>query len=275
MDLQKLPKDIQQKINNLEYNTEPAKKDLTGQTFTRLTVLGRGPDYISPGKHRASQWWCICDCPEHNIILTRIGNLTSGNTKSCGCLNKEKSKERIIAVGHSLAKDITNQQFGELIAIRPTNQKKNNSILWECICSCGKIHYATCTELVAGRITSCGCKKFISKGIRKIKQILEDANIPYIEEKTYPDLRFPETNGIPRFDFYINDSFLLEYDGEQHFIEKNTTYFKDSLTTRQQHDNYKNQWCIMHNIPLKRIPYTDLDNITLDSIMSDKYLINR
>ena len=29
----------------------------------------------------------------------------------------------------------------------------------------------------------------------------------------------------------------------------------------------------MHNIPLVRIPYKERDNITLDLIMGDKYLI--
>ena len=36
-------------------------------------------------------------------------------------------------------KDLTNQRFGELIAIRQTNKKCNGSYIWECLCSCGKI----------------------------------------------------------------------------------------------------------------------------------------
>ena len=38
-------------------------------------------------------------------------------------------------------------------------------------------------------------------------------------------------------------------------------------------DKEKNQYAIEHNIPLVRIPYTERDNITLDMLLGDKYLI--
>lgn len=261
-----------EEINLLEENTAPAKKNLIGQKFSRLTVIKRGPDYISPGGHKSSQWWCICNCPAHNIILARISNLTTGNTKSCGCWNIEQSTKRIQAVGKTMMADLTNQQFTDLLALEPTDERKNGSVIWKCQCSCGKIHYVSAHDLVNQRVLSCG-HHTESQGVRKIKQILNDANIPYQMEKTYSDLRFPDTNGVPRFDFYINNEFLLEYDGEQHFIEKDDKYFHDNLKVRQSHDKYKNQWCKEHNIPLKRIPYTELKHITLDMIMGDKYLI--
>lgn len=57
-------------------------KDLTGQKFGRLTVVG------TVGKRGNYYYWkCRCDCG--NEITTRGTNLTSGATKSCGCLNLE------------------------------------------------------------------------------------------------------------------------------------------------------------------------------------------
>ena len=43
----------------------------------------------------------------------------------------------------------------------------------------------------------------------------------------------------------------------------------------QQRDKYKNEWCHEHNIPIIRIPYTEIDNITLDYLKLDttKFLI--
>ena len=38
-------------------------------------------------------------------------------------------------------------------------------------------------------------------------------------------------------------------------------------------DTIKNNYAFNHNIPLVRIPYTERDNITLEMIMGDKYLI--
>ena len=43
-----LTPEIQEKINAINFNHNPAKKNLTGQKFNRLTVLGRGDNYISP-----------------------------------------------------------------------------------------------------------------------------------------------------------------------------------------------------------------------------------
>lgn len=109
--------------------------------------------------------------------------------------------------------DLTNCIFGELIAKKPTEKRKGNSVVWECLCSCGRAHYAAANELRAGRIISCG-HITESKGVRKIKKILDENNISYTTEKTFLDCKFPDTNKVARFDFYINNSLLLEYDGE-------------------------------------------------------------
>jgi hypothetical protein len=63
--------------------TEMNKKDLVGQKFGLLTVLedvGR--------QNREVLWRCLCDCG--NIVDVLSGNLQKGNTKSCGCYNKER-----------------------------------------------------------------------------------------------------------------------------------------------------------------------------------------
>lgn len=67
--------------------------DLTGKTFERLTVKSRGPDYISPkGKH-TPRWWCECSCGRQDLVLVFGASLKSGDTKSCGCLVKERVSE--------------------------------------------------------------------------------------------------------------------------------------------------------------------------------------
>jgi hypothetical protein len=60
----------------------PAFRDLTGQTFNRLTVVrlnGR-----TGGRHA---WLCSCVCGNETSVITDA--LKSGKTKSCGCLNDE------------------------------------------------------------------------------------------------------------------------------------------------------------------------------------------
>ncbi len=71
-------------------------KDLTGQKFGKLRVIELAR--LQPiseddeSKGRRAIWACLCDCGnEHEVIG---GSLTSGNTKSCGCLPVELGKAR-------------------------------------------------------------------------------------------------------------------------------------------------------------------------------------
>ena len=66
--------------------------DLVGQKFGKLTVIKYDNDrsciktYPS-GIYKINYWICQCDC--ENIKSIAQNKLTSGNTKSCGCLQKE------------------------------------------------------------------------------------------------------------------------------------------------------------------------------------------
>ncbi|MBQ7705878.1 MAG: hypothetical protein IJT73_10740, partial [Selenomonadaceae bacterium] len=57
-------------------------KDLTGQTFGRLTVIA-----YAYTKSRAAYWMCSCICG--NECVVRGSSLINGDTQSCGCLQKE------------------------------------------------------------------------------------------------------------------------------------------------------------------------------------------
>ena len=65
-------------------------KDLTGQRFGRLIVIKKdGKD-----KNGNVKWTCKCDCGNTTQPI-RSSSLRNGSTKSCGCLNKEKSSENM------------------------------------------------------------------------------------------------------------------------------------------------------------------------------------
>lgn len=63
--------------------------DLTGKKFGKLTVLGKTEER----KNGNICWHCICECG--NSVIVRTTNLNSGNTKSCGCVQKEKARKTI------------------------------------------------------------------------------------------------------------------------------------------------------------------------------------
>lgn len=61
--------------------------DISGQKFGRWTVIERaGRD-----SRGASMWLCRCDCGNTEVV--RHSSLTSGNSKSCGCHQRERSAE--------------------------------------------------------------------------------------------------------------------------------------------------------------------------------------
>ena len=67
--------------------------DLTGKVFGRLTVI-KLTEVILVGKDnkRKCRWECLCSCGTTRQVLSN--SLVSGDTKSCGCLLKEKSALR-------------------------------------------------------------------------------------------------------------------------------------------------------------------------------------
>lgn len=67
-------------------------RDLTGMTFDRLTVVKRAEDYVSPSGCHSVQWLCQCECGKEVII--KAISLTSGVTKSCGCLSKDVARKQ-------------------------------------------------------------------------------------------------------------------------------------------------------------------------------------
>lgn len=66
---------------------------LVGKQFGRWTVIERaGSD-----KHKKAVWKCLCECGTEGIISTR--QLTSGKSKSCGCLLSDTTAAKNIARG--------------------------------------------------------------------------------------------------------------------------------------------------------------------------------
>lgn len=64
----------------------PKFRDLTGLKFNRLLVISKSTQKTTSNK---IQWNCVCDCGSETVVS---GNaLVSCTTKSCGCLNTERS----------------------------------------------------------------------------------------------------------------------------------------------------------------------------------------
>ena len=242
----------------------PKKLNLLNQKFGRLTV-------IAPAEKngKRTQWLCQCECGKQKVVKTE--SLRQGTCRSCGCLRTETAQKN----GRKVLQDLTGQRFGKLTVLKYAGSNRSRS-QWLCECDCGNKTIVNQMELSRGDTLSCGCLRS-SFGELQIEKLLKENNILYQKEYSFNDLR-SENNILLRFDFAIFNSdnslkCLIEYDGEQHFLKKTEKIWSDSLEKRQKRDNIKNNYCLKHTIPLYRIPYWEKNNLNIDLIFSDKYLI--
>ncbi len=157
--------------------------------------------------------------------------------------------------------DITGKTFGKWTVLYKTNKRNTGGVIyWHCKCECGKEKDVLGTSLRSGRSLSCGLHSNISKGNVKIADILDEANIFYEIQKKFVTCK--DIKELP-FDFFVNNEYLIEYDGQQHF--KKDSIFDYEYT--HKHDLLKSQWCKKNNIPLIRIPYTHYKNLKLEDLL--------
>lgn len=76
--------------------------NLVGRRFGRLVVIEDSGTKRSKGGHTYRMWRCKCDCGNYKELST--GNLTSGNTKSCGCLKADRNSYIYTTHGESKSK---------------------------------------------------------------------------------------------------------------------------------------------------------------------------
>ena len=236
-------------------------ENLKGKTFYYLTVID-GP-IKKPEQPKKTFWLCHCKCG--NTKIARADQLKSGATKSCGCYKNE------VFIANNIKRQTLNlkgQRFGKLVAIQPTEKRSpDGRVIWECQCDCGNICYVDTHCLKEGKTQSCGCLR--SKGELAIASLLLNNNIKFETQKIFPNCKFPDTNYFAYFDFFVENKYIIEYDGEQHFYynnSKNSWNTQENFKLVQQHDEYKNNWCKEHNIPIIRIPYTHLKNLTIQDL---------
>lgn len=235
----------------------------------------------------------VCDCG--NWYITRNDAYKKETAKagclSCGCLNEEflskniynpqiqekriqKLKEYLSDKGIQIGDDI----FGWKITQIEIRQMKNHTRKYvKGICPyCHKeSDWIRGDGLTSHSVLSCGCTTE-SKGEQEIRLLLTSLNIPFEQEKTFKTCINPNTNRPLRFDFYVNNSYIIEFDGEQHF-KQNGLYGQnvERFLQAQERDKIKNKWCVENNIPIIRIPYTKLENIQECDVKieTSKYLI--
>ena len=228
--------------------------DLTGQRFNYWTVISRAEN----NSRGESMWNCLCDCGNEKIVQGY--SLRKGLSKSCGCLQKQKASEANF-------ENLIGQKFGHLIVKELKGRDSSRKIIWTCECDCPakNLVYVRTSDLRSGKTTSCGCIK--SLGEEKISILLKEAGLNFVKEKTFPTCKFPDSNTLARFDFFVDNRYVIEYDGIQHYKTNGGWNTNENLTKTQKRDKFKNQWCKDNNIPIIRIKYNQLEQLSIKDII--------
>ena len=233
--------------------------DITGKRFDRLIAIRVDESKKSPSAY----WICKCDCGKTKSI--RSDHLRKGEIRSCGCLHDENSSK----IGKKYAKklagyntiDITNKRFGRLIALRCADEGNHiHDSLWLCRCDCGTVQTFYKGNLMSGHTKSCGC--IMSKFEEKVAKLLSENNIPFRKNATFDSCRF-ENGSLAKFDFYVDDKFIIECDGIQHKGATYKHFTKEAVNKTIERDRFKDKWCHDHDIPIIRLYADDIKNLDI------------
>lgn len=198
-------------------NLLTGEKDISNKIFGKWKVLYRTENFPNS---RTPRYVCQCECLK--IKSVSKDNLIRGVSKSCGRCSAPIDLD---IVDKREKQYMSNERFYALSNNAKSNNKKSKN---KNICKNKDIH------------------KKMSKNEALIYSALSYAEIDF-QHQYYIIFN----NNRCFFDFFISNTYIVEFDGEQHF--------KDSIFGQYQiihnKDLIKNKYCFENNIPLIRIPY--------------------
>ena len=218
-----------------------------GKQYGKLKILKVERDYENKITYATAE----CDCG--NVIKARLGLITSGDKKSCGCLKhgvKRMQSNNII--------DLSGFKIGKITVTESSNRRASNgSIMWNYKCECGNTGIACGTDIRRGQILSCGCSKVESRPSKyeiTVENFLKSKNIKYNREFRFDDCR--NKNPLP-FDFYLPDfNTCIECQGQQHYYPIEHFGGVENYNKIILRDKIKKEYCEKNSIKLLYIPYT-------------------
>ena len=231
--------------------------------------------YNPESKAKVKQKMYKCECVNcKKITYKRAYDLSTGRNISCRCnanrLTSIRNTERSsVKVGNIYGHLEVKEDLGFRLQPRGKQEK-----WYRCYChNCGNNNFETNgNNLQSGRTRSCGC--IHSHGENYIEGILKQHNYNYIKEYTFEDLVSDKNNKYKlRFDFAVFKNnklaYLIEFDGRQHYYGPDTTTWTHSIPFEEikKRDKIKNEYCIKHNIPLIRIPYTHYEDLKIEDLL--------
>ncbi len=215
------------------------ERSLVGETFGKWKVI-----YPTEKIKNNRKYVCHCECG--TVRAVNAASLRAGRTLSCGCLGQQ-------ADGVKLKPGMT---WNSVKILEDTGRRTlKGEVIFKCEDKYGVIFEDKSTNIKNGNTKSAG----LSSNELLIYNLLKN------DYKIIPHYKVELDNFIGTFDFYVDDRYIIEYDGKQHF---KSGLFHDDISYIREHDKQKNHYCFEHNIPLIRIPYyksIELEDLLLET----------
>lgn len=266
---------FQEKGVNKTIRRPKKRKSYVGETIGYLSIV-EAYNYFDENGDEIREYDCFCSAcgkivrkSHRQITIAKTHFTSEGKMPSCGCLKYSGFKVH----NEETVADMIGRRFCNLTVVAPGNVittgtacKKRRT--WQCKCDCGVTTYVTTGDLVSGNTKSCGCLR--STGQQRIAGLLQNMGVDFVEEYYFGDLL--SERGYPlRFDFAVFSegklSFLLEYQGEQHY--KDMGWF--GKQQRDITDNQKKEYCQTHSLPLIEIAYNEDIEKRLNEILQPSH----
>lgn len=200
----------------------------------------------------------LTECKRHGRYWQRVDAPISG--KVCRLCSNEDSRNTLDYFINK-CKKIHNNKYD----YSKVNYNTARDIV-EIRCPIHDAFFQTAASHMQGR--GCPtCKS--SRGEKRVRKFLKKNDIKFDEQKRFDNARFSDTNSCMIFDFYLSDyNTIIEYDGRHHFEPIEIWGGQRGFENVIKKDNEKNDYCLINDIELLRIPHTEFDNI--EKILKEK-----
>lgn len=193
------------------------RSNIAGQRFGLLVAL----EYHHTDEKHRPHWLFQCDCGNKKVLP--IASVKWCRVRSCGCLQEKHISELN-------RQDIAGERFDRLTAVRPTQERDDcGSIVWECICDCGKTAYQSVNKLRSGRVHSCGClyNETRPECVKARRDIKNDTSISALVSAKRPHAN--NTSGFPGVSY---DKRRNQWEAKIHF--RKVRYYLGAYPTLQE-----------------------------------------
>lgn len=222
------------------------KKIRTHDDFIREVRIRHGDKYEILSIYKNTYTNIIYKCNEHGEYTAKPQTFLVNGCNGCSMDRRAKTHEQFLLELRSIHENIT-----------PIDIYKRSKYKMRFKCICGHEWKITANQILTGYGGCPICDMNTSIGEKEIEKCLQSLNLKYTKQYTNEKCKYVNTL---RFDIYVENKILIEFDGKQHFEPvdfggKGMEYAEKDFETRRLQDEVKNNFCIENNIPLIRIPY--------------------